>query len=298
MAQDRRVQSPIHRNWTCGACSSCQETTGREISVHPECPLNSTTCGHDVLKLHTYEAHVLAEALIDLFANKTSYQLTKLQAGALERWNEWYPSVVNNQHRSRDLNLLPPLSIFNDFFFGGVLRGHVIVQWDTYTRQDGMYGCSLLEPNGKCMIEIGRLKRHQPHQKWTHHTIHNILDTLLHEMAHAVFFLFKCNCRVCACQRNEIMGRGLSGHGPAWTKLCKAIQEDADRWFRQSSRRWVVVDAPSLDNERQTVKSFHFEGPNISSSLPELLWWHSECGILKINDDGLMTRAVLEDRCR
>lgn len=52
----------------------------------------------------------------------------------------------------------------------------------------------------------------------------SLLETLVHEMAHAYFMYFACPCGL--CQREM----GATGHGPVWQELKKAMYMTIRRW--------------------------------------------------------------------
>lgn len=52
----------------------------------------------------------------------------------------------------------------------------------------------------------------------------NVLETLVHEMAHAYFMFCTCRCKCCQWQM------GANGHGPAWQELKKAMYTTIRQW--------------------------------------------------------------------
>ncbi|KAI9719316.1 MAG: hypothetical protein M1812_003646 [Candelaria pacifica] len=57
-----------------------------------------------------------------------------------------------------------------------------------------------------------------------------VLETLLHEMVHAVFQIYHCHCD--DCLRKEYCTReiGYTGHGEAWADVARAVEDAANRW--------------------------------------------------------------------
>ena len=53
----------------------------------------------------------------------------------------------------------------------------------------------------------------------------NILSTLLHEMTHAVFWIYGCNGFECKTNENVWETTGFTGHGPSWVTVFKALRK-------------------------------------------------------------------------
>ena len=59
------------------------------------------------------------------------------------------------------------------------------------------------------------------------------METLLHEMIHALFNVYECRCASCSALAYRALNTGVegSGHGPNWRELGRAVQEEAGKMF-------------------------------------------------------------------
>lgn len=84
-------------------------------------------------------------------------------------------------------------------------------------------------PGHRATIFIKRPLLH--HAGWTKLLVKEVLQTLLHEMIHALFNVYECRCASCTTAENRAVNTGVSGHGPNWRELGMAVQEEAERMF-------------------------------------------------------------------
>lgn len=252
----------------------------RHLVVQPR----DTRWWHHSLVSRSYAKHDLCNNFINSFA----YDSTKVrglkpsQSRALPRFRSWQPAI-QLPLREQGLDLQYPFEIFDDSFFGGALKAFTIlkrVQWYPGIKffDQTSFNRFKLSNTDPPIIEIATP---EPGKDWTRASIQGILATLLHEMAHAAFGIFACQCWNC---RSAVQGEdaaGFRGHGPAWIKLYQAIEARANRSFRGlSCKKWRLdTRIPSLnmrneyaaarafENRRKTAQVFH--RPRVSVMLRE-----------------------------
>ena len=124
--------------------------------------------------------------------------------------------------------------IFNAVLFNGVLTGYERdLHWYERTIQGGELGyCRLLLPGyemdprfrleyplGSIWIKKGSTQR-DPTAK-----IEEYLETLVHEMLHALFFIYACSCKNgCAEKLYDAVYRRWKGHCASWQAAAYAIE--------------------------------------------------------------------------
>jgi len=59
----------------------------------------------------------------------------------------------------------------------------------------------------------------------------NYIGTLLHEIGHALFGLWACNCDKCEVDDLATKGHPTSGHGPAWMRISLKLERMMRRVF-------------------------------------------------------------------
>ncbi|CAF9937011.1 MAG: hypothetical protein ALECFALPRED_007041 [Alectoria fallacina] len=70
-----------------------------------------------------------------------------------------------------------------------------------------------------------------PSLPFTGQTAQRILGALLHGMTHAFFICYGYPDLSCRCDITRSRTVGVTGHGPVWAKLCRAIEAEADGHF-------------------------------------------------------------------
>ncbi|PVH81441.1 hypothetical protein DL98DRAFT_624114 [Cadophora sp. DSE1049] len=90
----------------------------------------------------------------------------------------------------------------------------------------------------------------------------NYTGTLLHEIAHALFGLWACNCD--ECEEEDVTTEGVpdSGHGPAWMDISLALERMMGRvfgyrcWLGRSAALAVEGETIDYDYTRQQLAAF------------------------------------------
>ena len=83
-----------------------------------------------------------------------------------------------------------------------------------------------------------------------------VLNTLPHEMAHAVLMNFGCDCPACNHNVSRANAGGLDGHGPVWRKLAQAMEREANLSLGRVGHSWnmdVHVGGVSHDGEVEAI---------------------------------------------
>ncbi|KAG8533351.1 uncharacterized protein KY384_002134 [Bacidia gigantensis] len=160
--------------------------------------------------------------------------------------------------------------LFDKTFFRGLLTNSQRVNLEVVTEDAGegeWLGHTVvsdkLSSNTQATIRVRKLRRKDFNPR---HILQCLLETLLHEMVHAVLELFACCCRVCFCKRNLLATVGLRGHGPTWIRLGKALQDTLNRNLPNVMFfPWTIYCAPSelaleLDLKRRIEETGECEG--------------------------------------
>ena len=236
--------------------------------AHPasHSPFQHTTLDDDdtgcILIPDVHTAQVLTAGICALFTSIPNRPdlLHPVQANALQRWRTWIqPGNLQPKVDTQYFGLRYVFHIFDDYFFRRALRSRVRLEWvEGSPRELGYYGSTRPDPNFEhsrnTLIEIVR-----PNE-WSQDSVQQLLSTLIHEMAHAVFRLFECRCVQCSRQIHIERGRGLTGHGPEWRKLVEAMEMELNRFFPGFSEIWTVngwrVGDPSFQEEESRINLF------------------------------------------
>ena len=167
--------------------------------------------------------------------------LEEIQLDALTRWHAFRFDLGT----STDANPLPLdaiVSVFDDYFFVGSLRQYIQVEfvsdspenssWVGFTREKRR----LISKPPQIQIDI---KRPLP-QLWTRALVQDLLDTLLHELSHAFLIIYSAPPGFLDRWRDKkiVDTEGLTGHGPCWVLVAKAIAGEADRALGGVWGRW------------------------------------------------------------
>ncbi len=107
---------------------------------------------------------------------------------------------------------MPVWDIYNDFRFLGLLKDDFSVRWvdpGFLGKAVGRREINTATRGPRAWIYIQRPTPMVPS------TVQVCLETLLHEMCHALLYpAFQCD--VCGCHLNRINGEGMRYHGPVW----------------------------------------------------------------------------------
>lgn len=237
MPRDKGAGRRNRQHDRCGFCYECQDGFIAPPNKHWQFRPGRTEAGRSDVEDCIYAHDDIPRGFIELFANKRKNQLRQTQVKACERWQGWYPNVVGYLPRQRDFDLSIPFEIFDDYFFCGALWNPCRLYWKNQRAMPGALGQTF--DKGDCSeIWISRLTGHARGERWTERSLQDILDTLLHGMCHAAFQIFGCNCSDCFCYDNLIGTSGITGHGPSYVQLCKAIEREANRTFGDLGERW------------------------------------------------------------
>ena len=203
-------------------------------------------------KLHEYTAHQLAEAFSRMAQEDFDWPIKRQ---ALDSWNAILSDLLEEPLlRETEFDLVPIVNILDDLLFRRALREHCGVAWvdvllgpvdksDVGSSQDGSYirgwrhGICIVRPSAK-----------DPK------TVQNCLTTLMHEMCHALLSV-ACQCAVCSCSLNEMNGEGVTGHGPTWQMLARAVEDCVNGWlkgFGEPFRLLYLEDDGDLEYERMS----------------------------------------------
>ena len=184
-------------------------------------------------------APVLCKGIRSLFDPRDA-SIYPVRADALQRWHTWIRRL-SPKIDARSFDLVYVFRIFDDYFFCSGLRHRVRVDWvDKFPDEfKGVYGRTI--PPGRdpahphnVHIEIRKL------ESWNEVTIRFMLSVLIHEMGHAVFMLFECQCGQCWCQVRKHWGSGITGHGNEWKELARAMETELRRSFTGFHQEWKV----------------------------------------------------------
>lgn len=111
------------------------------------------------------------------------------------------------------------------------------MQWLKHNTKSNLYGCTEDDPKNQPFGALINVYK-QPGGKKNSEGL--VLGTLLHEMVHAVFSVFGCQCAHCNCELNVPFADGLSGQGPSFMELARAVEKEASREFPLRQGSWVL----------------------------------------------------------
>ena len=90
----------------------------------------------------------------------------------------------------------------------------------------------------------------------------NYTGTLLHEIGHALFGLWACNCDKCEVDDLATKGHPISGHGPAWMRISLKLERMMRRdfgyecWPGRSAALAVEGETIGCNYSRQDLTAF------------------------------------------
>ncbi|KAI9705967.1 MAG: hypothetical protein M1836_005373 [Candelina mexicana] len=154
---------------------------------------------------------------------------------------------------------------FDDFLFGGLLGAYdgltSVVRVPDQSFRKPLYGCTSFTFRDENQSVPGVLiKINQQLGPSTAFTaaedLDDIIQTLLHEMVHAMFGIYACHCVGCLRNESRVGEIGLTRHGEAWVKLAKAVEEVANEWAdgMHSFDLGIVDDVEYEEEERAIAK--------------------------------------------
>lgn len=197
--------------------------------LHPPCYRNNNDSG-------------IVDICIKTFTGKSAGRhgqpdwLKAQQIAALKRWSQSQSqSHLDPNIWKEGLDLQFVFHFLADYYFctpGRELSRFVTAQWTNYNPASASACQTKWSTTTTDNKHIIRIQRPNPSQPFTAQSARTIINTLLHEMAHAFLIRFACSCNSCSCEVTRCGTLGLTGHGPLWVRLCEAIEEEAERSFK------------------------------------------------------------------
>ena len=228
-------------------------------SPHVPPPIRREDFEVGCLKPGSYSIEDISAAILDHLDRD---ELSPRQLEALRRYKyegSWSVSRPDNLDDIRKF-----FEIFDDFYFHGLLRGYCTLELfrDTHERQGlPLRGyCDSIGP-GEERDPRYKLERPRPHIgiRVSRHIglfdrVSNYIDVLLHEMIHAMFFVYSCTCdRGCREKYRFSMGAPWLGHDLSFQAAGHAIEKRGLRceWLEhydkyRSDDNWGSQDCMGL----------------------------------------------------
>lgn len=142
---------------------------------------------------------------------------------ALDRWNALAFDLYSGPVQ---FDPLPVFRIFDDFIFLRSLQDRWSIEWIAEPRT-GLHAGSMAWSEEKCTNRGSRYCIYLATPTTSpHSTVQEVLDTILHEMSHALL-AFACKCPICTCQLNSIQQEGVTAHSPNWRAVSRCADETA-----------------------------------------------------------------------
>ena len=118
---------------------------------------------------------------------------------------------------------------FCDFLFPRGLKSFVKLKLETNGRR-GLFGTT--ETHSEHGAPYVLIKLFNPRLRGTsmREMRANILQTLLHELLHSLFWVYLCPGERCLTGSECYDTYGFTGHGPSWVYLAAKLQETVSRW--------------------------------------------------------------------
>ncbi len=187
--------------------------------------------------------------------------LEGIQLNALDRWHAFqfkFGESTENHPLPHDFFV----EMFDDYFFLGSLRQYIEIEMVDETPENSDWkGISKSKRqrvfSGRPEIQI-EVKR-PPNQLWNRNLTQEFLDTLLHEMAHALLMIYSSTAEFIGNWHypRVVETEGLTGHGPCWVRVAAAIAAEADRVLGGQWDRWDLGIANACVSEREAIRSWH-----------------------------------------
>ncbi|KAL6713964.1 hypothetical protein ACLMJK_008458 [Lecanora helva] len=227
----------------------------------PECTQWGRGCRH--LLPRKYLSNDLVTGFKNVFTNKAPKQHK-----AIERWISLSRPLrhLKGDGSSADRRLKDKFdekklsdffAVFDDFFFRGALTPWVVIKLVDFIESGDpdtiIFGDAYdYDRDGKkCRIRIAK-----PKETWTLEIVQKMMDTILHEMTHAVFVVFNCRGSACDSPISRATHQGVYGseHGPNWRRLGQAIDNEANVSLRPLQGSWYMGAGGWDFSHRQEVE--------------------------------------------
>ena len=127
---------------------------------------------------------------------------------------------------------------------------------DKFPGHAGRYGQIYRDPQDKNLhiVEIRIPQEVQTTGCLSFERFKRVIGTLLHEMTHAVFAIYKCRCRSCSCLVTVLGLDGIEGHGPSFRDLGGDIQDMMNHLF-SNHRPWDLNAAQGSDSHIREINA-------------------------------------------
>lgn len=194
------------------------------------------------LKPLSHSREAISSAMIAHLGRRHYYPEDKLpprRKRAFERFKYQGSWKLGDPDNIEDLTGF--FDLFNDMYFNGLITGYCkIVLLKASVLRKRFLESDLIGHCDPCFPREGRDPRFQPEnvmctlsiviqdncrvveQKGPWTRIQDHLDTLIHEMLHAMFDIYTCRCEHGCRQKQEVEGGG--GHHTEWLAVAKAIE--------------------------------------------------------------------------
>lgn len=212
------------------------------------------------LEKESYQPRPLLQRAMEVFDRMELHGDTQIKAQY-----RFVKSFLDWQHQPKPtaFQIRTFMRALDEFFFSGILsrgqhpnvridfRDDIFDQIDELREGDEATSgltAQVDRRNTSAMFLIIRLDATQPYRREgqiVRNDLEDVLETLVHEMAHAYFMLFACPCE--SCQREL----GATGHGPVWQELKQAMYRRIRRWD-WSLRYFYADDQDDLDGPSET----------------------------------------------
>lgn len=249
----------------CGHCEMCrgvwESKMCQRLALHQPCePISCPSTGAITISSQGFlTPESLASCFSHLFPTNENGGggLEPVQKAALERWHTWHRNI-GRKIVAQDFSLTYVAQIFGDYYYRRALRKYITIEWVEGVQWLGRTGTILDGKGGiRISIQIQKPSPLTPGDVWTERTVQNLLGTLIHELAHAVFRLYGCICLSCMCLFNRINGIGVTGHGDSWIELAQAMEDGANQYLLGFHQPWKVLGTSSLTFEQVSVRELH-----------------------------------------
>jgi len=208
----------------------------------------------------SYEPRSLLQRTKEFFVEKELRDV--LQTSVQRQFVRGFLALQNETYLAEtDLRVF--MQLLDAFFFSGrftggkdprvklEFRGDIFEQWDAFKEGKRMtwtagFARWLFKDVGasrvriKVNIEVDASEPRLREGRLARRALIQVLETLVHEMAHAHFILFACQCLSCQGQI------GASGHGAVWQELKQAMSAEIRSWD-WSLRNFYMNDQDTLD---------------------------------------------------
>lgn len=254
VARGDRVVPPLSN---CGVCEECKlrnQPGSLTSSSHDHFSLEFgriLRSGRRFLRDSVHGWRVLQDGFTELF---TAASRVDIQKEAVIRWQDHQQRHGLTIDFNKATELKHVFNMIDDYLFRGTLKGSKKLIWVDYDPTNPeLLGQTYLDedaPDTRVVIEITRTPNPGEHGEHPHDDPSEVIDTLLHEMCHAVFELY--TCQYCC----TASGPGFTGHGPAWLSLCHAVQESLRMSFAgfENFEFAIADDSSSVQEELEALE--------------------------------------------